>query len=152
MSKKGRDWYLKEVIGHLKSAFVNKLSTYTIEGPDKVLEWTGQPRQYWPKADIWLESPKKIVIVEIDNDSDPRRSLVKYWPFFEEYFSTNNQAIIQFIEVCKFGSTVGRGYGVLFDFMRKQLMNTYSGKLDIIFKERNNDSSHQMAQWIILKI
>ena len=152
MSKKGRDWYLKEVIEHLKSARVNKLSSYTIEGHDKVIEWTGQPRQYWSKADIWLESPIKIVIVEIDNDSDPGRSLVKYWPFFEDYFSANKQAIIQFIEICKFGSTVGGGYGVLFDFMREQFMSIYSGKLDILFRERNEESSHQMAQWIISKI
>lgn len=146
---RSRDWYLKEVVHHLQNSRIN---SYEILGPDHKVAWQGVPKKYWPKADIWLESRKKIVIVEIDNDSDPVRSLVKYWPFFQEHFQNEGAKDILFLEVCKFGGTVGKGYQELFRFVSEKFEAIYPHRFHSIFKERIQDDSMRTTRWIMTKL
>ena len=86
-------------------------------------------------------------MVEVDNDSDPGRSLVKYWPIIDEHFKTPEAKEIIFIEVWKGGTTIGKGYEELFRFMRSQFLKIYP-KLEIHFIERKKDTSDQIAKHI----
>jgi len=141
-----KDWYLKEVIKHPRAV---KGISYEIKGPDFKVKWSGVRNNLWPKADIWLESKNNIIIVEIDNNSDPVRSLIKYWPFFQEHFQDDESKEILFLEICEFGSTVGEGYKKLFDFISKKFADLYPNHFDSKFKIRTKDDSKVTAQWII---
>jgi hypothetical protein len=145
---KARDWFLKEVLQHLKNSNNSKLDEFNIEGPDKRIKWVNQPPKYWPRADIWFESEERIAIVEIDNDSDPGRSLVKYWPIIDEHFKNPVAKEVIFIEVWKGGTTVSRGYVELFKFMKIQFTKHYSS-LKIQFIDREKENSDQIAKQII---
>lgn len=149
LTRQRRDWYLKEVFCHLRNSQIN---FYELLGPDYKVAWPGVPKKFWPKADIWLESNEKIVIVEIDTDSDPVRSLVKYWPFFQEHFQSDVEKEILFLEVCKFGSTVGKGYQELFLFVSGKLEVNFPNRFNSIFKERIQDNSMKTTQWIMSKL
>ncbi len=54
-----------------------------IEDHSKIA-WAGHPRNTWPEADLVFERQGRRFIAECDEDSDPGRSLVKYWPILHK--------------------------------------------------------------------
>ena len=83
------------------------------------MEWAGHPRNTWPEADLVFERQERRFIVEYDEDSDPGRSLVKYWPILHK----ESKVPLTIIEVWKRGSTVGHSQVELAKWMGQGLSN-----------------------------
>lgn len=103
MHKKPREVFLANLLSDLDSRYPD----WQIKDHCRI-EIEGQPGNLWPQADILISMPGRRFIIEYDEDSDPGRSLVKYWPVLDE----SNHAIT-IIEVWKGGQTVGRSYATL---------------------------------------
>lgn len=106
------------------------------------IEWSGQPRSLWPEADIVIDTGARRFIVEYDEDSDPSRSLIKYWPIIER-----GGGFLTIIEVWKRGPTIGRGYAELAKWVGARLRGMYP-KFDYKFLERSDEASRPMAKAI----
>lgn len=107
------------------------------------MEWAGHPRNAWPEADVVIEMQGHRFIVEYDEDSDPGRSLVKYWPILHQA----SKAPLTIIEVWKRGSTVGQSQAELAKWMGtrfEQLHPSFAYK----FIERKDETASTIAQMI----
>ena len=110
------------------------------------IEWGGQPRSIWPEADILVHAGGRRFIIEYDEDSDPGRSLVKYWPVMQQ-----GKGPLTIIEVWERGSTVGQGYAELAKWMAARLMEMYP-TFDYKFVQRIDETSRSMAKTLTLII
>ena len=145
---KTRDQFLRSLLVAFKALVKNK-QAYHIKGPDELIEWPGKPKNIWPKADILVELPHHLIIIEIDEDSDPCRSVIKYWPYLENFFlNPAERRKLTLVEIWKRGGTIGRGYFELAQFIGKKFEKTFKG-FSYISKERHDESPEQIARWII---
>lgn len=85
------------------------------------IEWIGQSKSMWPEADLLIHSPRRRFVVEYDEDSDPSRSLAKYWPIIHQ----TDRVPLTVIEVWKRVPTIGRHYAELAKWMGARLMELY---------------------------
>lgn len=98
---------------------------------NKLIPWPGEEQQYWPKADIcgFLKSSGKFFIIEIDDQADPGRSVVKYWPLLhamsEESFKHEP---ILFLEISSRNGTLGDGYQKLAQFIGERFEELFKDK------------------------
>lgn len=138
MRRARREMFLIKLLSDLVSRYPN----WHTEDHCKI-KWEGQPRNIWPVADIVISMPGRQFIVEYDEDTDPGRNLVKYWPVIHE----SNQASLTIIEIWRKGPTIGRGYATLSKWMGTRLMKLYPGTI-YEFIERTDEP----AEYITYKI
>ena len=128
-------------VNALLSDLLAECSDWSVSDHRKI-EWSSQPRSLWPEADIVIDTGVRRFIVEYDEDSDPSRSLIKYWPIIER-----EGGLLTIIGVWKRGSTVGRGYAELAKWVGTRLREMYP-KFDYKFLERDDEASRPMAKAI----
>ena len=141
MGKKDREAFLADLLSDIASRYPD----WQIQDRRRI-EIAGQPGTLWPQADIVINMPGRYFIIEYDEDSDPGRSLVKYWPVLEDL----NRAIT-IIEVWKSGKTVGKSFATLAKWMGMRLMQLYPGTI-YEFIERTDESAEQITERIALMI
>jgi len=134
MRKKTREVFLANLLSDL----VSRYPDWQIKDHCRI-EIEGQTGNLWPQADILISMPGRRFIIKYDEDSDPGRSLVKYWPVLDE----SNHAIT-IIEVWKGGKTVGRGFATLAKWMGTRLMQLYPGTI-YEFIERTDEPAEQIT-------
>ena len=105
------------------------------------IEWAGQPRSFWPEADILINMPSRRFVIEYDENSDPGRSLTKYWPILH----VTGKAPLTIIEIWQRGPTIGRGYAELAEWMGARLRKLYP-LFVYEFIERRNEPSEEIAE------
>ena len=108
MSKREREIFLTTLLSDLLSQYPR----WRVDDHCRV-EWIGQPKSMWPEADVVIDMPARRFIIECDEDSDPGRSLIKYWPILYH----TNKAPLTIIELWKRGPTIGQGYAALAKWM-----------------------------------
>ena len=138
-----RDQFLLSLYNSLEK-LLRENGFYHIKGPNEPIEWPGQPKNLWPKADVIVDLPDIQVIIETDEDSDPCRSIIKYWPYLEKYAGRK----IMLIEIWKRGSTIGKGFFELAQFIGKKFEKTFP-EFSYLPKERHAESPQQMARWVL---
>lgn len=131
MSPTKREVFLTD----LYSELISRHPDWQIEDHCKI-EWDGHPRNLWPEADIAIIMPGRQFIVEYDEDSDPGRNLIKYWPVLDN----SNLLPLTIIEIWKKGNTIGQGYASLAQQMGTKMMELHPGSI-YVFIERNNESA-----------
>ena len=104
-------------------------------------EWAGQPKTMWPEADLLITMPSRRFVIEYDEDSDPGRSLTKYWPMLH----VTSKPRLTIIEIWKSGLTIGKGYAELAEWMGARLMELYP-LFVYKFIERSHEPSEEMAE------
>jgi len=100
------------------------------------------PESFWPKADLFIEKPDRQFIIEYDENSDPGRSLVKYWPCID-----SRDTPLTIIEIWKSGQTYGFTYGELAKWMGAKLEKLYPG-FHYEFTERVDEPPEAVAREI----
>ena len=126
----------------LLSELISRYPDWPIEDHYKI-EWEGQPKYYWPEADIVISLPGRQFIIEYDEDNDPGRSLTKYWPILDE----SGHISLTIIEVWKKGPAIGQGYATLAKWMGERLMKFYPGCI-FEFIERKDESAEVITDRI----
>lgn len=138
-----REAFLNDLLGYLRPKLEQK--KIAVMGPDIQVEWPGQPGNLWPRADAVLTEGASGLrfIVEDDEDSDPGRSLVKYWPYLDKYGSGS----FVYIGVWKRGQTYGEGFFKLAEFIAQKLVQFYpSFRCHLI--RRSTETAAQVAEEI----
>lgn len=109
----------------------------------KKIEWP-YPKSEWPgpEADILIDTPSRRFIIEDDNDCDPVRNLIKYWPIID----TDAKVPLTIIGIWKSGPTIGKGYGKLAEWVGKKLMGLYSPRFVYEFIERKDESAECITE------
>jgi hypothetical protein len=138
MSITKKEVFLKKLLSDLTSRYPE----WQIEDHCKI-KWEGQPENMWPEADIVVNMPGRRFIVEYDEDSDPSRSLIKYWPILHD----SNQGSLTIIEIWKNGQTAGQGYATLAKWVGTRLMELYPGTI-YEYIERTDESTEYICEKI----
>jgi len=107
------------------------------------VEWIGQPKNIWPEADIIIDTGQRRFIVEYDENSDPGRSLTKYWPILH-YAS---KVPVTLIQIWKRGRAIGLGYAEVVRWIAARLMELYPDFL-YEFIERTNEPARLVAKMV----
>lgn len=136
MAKQLREVFLTTLLSEL----ISKYTHWRIDDHYKI-EWRGQPHSFWPESDIIIDSPAGRFIVEYDEDSDPGRSLIKYWPVIQEM----KMPPLTLIEIWKGGSTIGQGYAELAKWIGVKLMELYP-MFSYNFIERTDETARIIAK------
>jgi hypothetical protein len=138
MPKRQREVFLTTLLSDLLSQYPQ----WRVDDHCKI-EWMGQPKNMWPEADLLIDTATRRFIVEYDEDSDPSRSLTKYWPIVHQ----TNQVPLTVIEVWKRGPTIGRGYAEVTKWMAARLMELYPTFV-YEFIERKDETTRIIAKRI----
>ena len=138
MSATSKDVILRTVLADLKS----KYPQWQIKDHFKI-EWMGHPSDTWPEADIVINTPGRRFVINYDEDSDPGRSLTKYWPILHEPFDIP----LTIIQVWKRGIAIGDAFAILAKWMGIRLMKLYPGTIHE-FIEITHESVEVIAQKI----
>jgi len=138
VSKQQREVFLRNLLSELLSRYTH----WHIYDHYKV-EWIDHPKNLWPESDIIIDIPKGRFIVEYDEDSDPGRSIIKYWPIIHDRKDGN----ISIIEIWKRGPTIGRGYAELAKWIGQRMMELYPG-FTYIFIEKTEETAKVIAMEI----
>jgi hypothetical protein len=138
MPRRQRETFLNALVSDMMA----ESSGWTISDHLKI-EWSGQPRNLWPEADIVIDTGGRRFIVEYDEDSDPGRSIIKYWPIIER-----SKGSLTIIEVWKRGSTIGEGYAELAMWVAAKLETLYP-TFHYCFVERTDETSRSIAGTLI---
>jgi len=139
----------KEFLGQI-CAFLKEYAQdkgYQIHSEYKI-PWPEIEETLWRKADIMIEAPTRTFFIEVDIDSDPCYSIVKYWPYLEEVFQKQPDAKITLIEIWKRGGTCGKGYFELAKFIGKKLEEMFQG-FSCILVEISSETPEDIARQII---
>ena len=137
MTRQQSELFLRTLVSDLLA----ECSHWSISDHCKI-EWSGRPRNMWPEADILIDTGTRRFIIEYDEDSDPGRSLTKYWPIVH-----HEKGLLTIIEVWKRGSTVGRGHAELAKWMATRLKEMYP-TFDYELLERIEETSRPIARAI----
>jgi len=133
--QKQKEPFLISLISELKSRYPN----WRIEDHFKI-EWSSYSQNLWPEADLLIETPGRRFIIEYDEDSDPGRSIIKYWPTIHDRKGDN----ISIIEIWRRGSTIGQGYAELAKWIGQRMMELYPG-FAYMFIERADETVKVIA-------
>jgi len=138
----GTDIRGKAFVSKLFSELSSLLPQHSINS-ECAIPWYNQPRSLWPKADLLIEKTERWFIIEYDEDSDPGRSLIKYWPYIDSARGTP----LTVIEIWRRGPTIGSGFAELAKWMGKKLEELYP-----LFHYKFIDRAHEAAPAIAQKI
>ena len=138
----GTDIRGKAFVSKLFSELSSLLPQHSINS-ECAIPWYNQPRNLWPKADLLIEKPALWFIIEYDEDSDPGRSLTKYWPRID----LAGGIPLTIIEIWKRGSTIGLGFAELAKWMGRKLEELYPS-FRYEFIERTDEEAQAIAQKI----
>lgn len=114
------------------------------------VEWPSELNTlFWPQADIWITNKKlkTTFIIEHDEDSDPGRSLVKYWPYLDKH-KRQKPEIVVIIGLWRRGATFGEGYSKLAKFMGEKLEKLYPF-FRYTFMEHRSETAEESAHEIV---
>ena len=133
-----REVFLKKLIVELQALYPQLKHHFKIEWPYPKSKWPG------PQADILIETdtPSCRFIIEDDNDCDPVKSLIKYWPIID----TDAKVPLTIIGIWKRGPTTGEGYGKLAEWVGTKLMGLYSPHFVYRFIERKDESAKSLTE------
>jgi len=120
MSATSKEVFLKGVVSELK----NEYPQWPIEDHFK-LQWIGQPSDTWPEADIVIDMPRRRVVINYDEDSDPVSSLTRYWPILHD----QGHVSLTIIQIWQRGKATGDGYATLARWTGMRLMELYPGTI-----------------------
>jgi hypothetical protein len=86
-----------------------------LDPPEKRIPWPNQPTTLWPQADISGRlATGEVFIVEVDDQADSVRSVVKYWPLLHAVANGDfGYPPICLVEVSAVCSTYGTGFQLL---------------------------------------
>ncbi len=100
-----------------------------------------------PTADIFIDiNEDKISIIEVDDNNDCGRSIVKYWPLlynFEKSEMKNRKLI--FFGVFRKGDTYGVGYKILAEFIGQRFNEYYPDFFKFYFIDAYNKNAEDIA-------
>jgi len=136
MAKRQREVFLRTLLSDLLS----QCPQWRVDDHCKI-EWKGQPKNMWPEADLLIDTAKRRFIVEYDEDSDPSRSLTKYWPIIHQA----NKIPLTIIEIWERGSTIGLGYAEVTKWIAARLVELYPGFF-YEFIERKDETARLIAK------
>ena len=94
------------------------------------LEWEGSAPNLWPAPDAcgWLR-PGELFIVEIDDQADPGRSIVKYWPLLKRVARGDYEVQrIVYLAISSPNATFGAGYEALADFCGAEFSKLFGSR------------------------
>ena len=120
MSKTSREVFLRTILANLRPLYPQ----WQIEDHCKI-EWAGQPSNIWPEADIIIDIPGRRFIIDYDEDNDPGRNLIKYWPILHE----QDNISLTIIQVWKRGKSTDDDVPLLTRWMGARLMKLYPGNI-----------------------
>lgn len=104
-----------------------------------------------PTADIFIDiNEDKIAIIEVDDNNDCSRSIVKYWPLLHDYGKSEmeNKKLI-FFEIFRRGDTYGQGYKILADFIGQRFNEYYTDFFKLYFIDAYNMNAEDIANKVI---
>lgn len=136
MTKQQREVFLTDLLSELLSRY----NQWHMLDHCKI-EWINQPKNLWPESDIIIDTHTGRFIVEYDEDSDPGRSLIKYWPIIHE----NQKSPLTLIEIWSRGPTIGKGYAELAKWVGEKIMELYP-MFVYRFVERTDKTAKVIAQ------
>lgn len=138
MSKRQTEIFLTTLLSDLLSQYPQ----WYVDGHCKI-KWRGQPKKMWPEADLVIDVPARRFIIEYDEDSDPGRTIIKYWPILYQ----TNQVPLTIIQIWKRGPKTGQGYATLAKWMGARLMELYP---TFIYEsiERKDETSRKIVKKI----
>lgn len=131
-----KEVFLTELLSVLRSQYPE----WNVRDHCKIA-WRSQPEIIWPQADLLI--PERRVIVECDENSDPGRSLTKYWPLID----LGRGGHLTVIEVWKRGPTFGFGFAEIAKWMGRKLMRLYPS-FRYEFIERRDETADTIAKQI----
>jgi len=108
------------------------------------IEWAGQPRNRWPKADILIAVPAHLIAIEYCDDIDPLKNLIKYWPIF----SSSPDSSITLIQIWKRGTKIRRSHTELTRWTGNRLMEVHPN-FSYLFIEKRNRSVEAISDELI---
>jgi len=117
---------------------------------EEKLPWPEQGHQLWPQADIVGNlKDGSLLVIEVDDHSDPARSISKYWPLLHaiDEGSFAHPRIV-FVEVFSQDPTFGYGYGLLGRFIGARLAELYPDSFRFRFINKEGKSSDDIAKEI----
>ena len=137
MVHRKREVFLTELVSELRQRYPNLQD-------HKKIEWLAYPESFWPEpqADILIDTPSRRFIIEDDNDCDPGRSIIKYWPMLD----ADTKVSLTIIGIWKRGQTTGEGYGKLAEWMGTKLMGLYTPRFVYRFIERKDESAKSISE------
>lgn len=106
---------------------------------------------FCPTADIFIDINKdKVSIIEVDDNNDCSRSVVKYWPLLYNYKKSEikNRKLI-FFEIFKRGDTYGSGYKKLAEFIGERFNEYYPDFYKFYFIDAYNKYFENITNKII---
>ncbi len=139
MSTAAKEVFLTALISEL----VSRYPKWPIEHHCKV-QCMGQPKNIWPEADIVINMPGRQFIVEYDEDCDPGRNLVKYWPILNH----NKRASLTIIEVWKGGRLIACGFPMIAKWVNARLEELCPGTI-YEFIERTDEPAKLIANKVV---
>jgi len=139
VTKQQREVFLTDLLSELLSGY----SRWEIYDHRRI-EWVGHTKNLWPESDIVIDTHNRRFIVEYDEDSDPGRSLIKYWPIIHE----NQKSQLTLIEVWRRGQTIGKGYAELSKWIGERLMTLYP-MFVYRFVERTSETAKEIAREVV---
>ncbi len=135
MSTAAKEVFLTALISEL----VSRYPKWPIEDHCKV-QCMGQPKNMWPEADIVINMPGRQFIVAYDEDCEPGRNLVKYWPII----CHNKRLSLTIIEVWKGGRLITCGFHMIAKWINARLEEHFSGTI-YEFIERTDEPAELIA-------
>jgi len=118
-----------------------------LDRPDTAIEWPGKPRPLWPRADIsgHLQTGERF-IVEVDDHSDPARSLGKYWPLIHAtHVGEYEHPPIEYFCMSSRDATFGTGFEDLARFMGQRFMCLYPSTFRFAITELRGKTADALA-------
>lgn len=118
MIETSREVFLRTIITKIRDQYPQ----WQVDDHCKV-EWPGRPIDLWPEADIVIDMPGRRFIINYDENNDPGRNLIKYWPVLHE----TDTVSLSIIQVWKRGKSIDDNLGILTRWMGNRLMELYPG-------------------------
>lgn len=115
--------------------------------PETRMPWPGQMANVAPIADITAQLVDgRMLVVEIDDQCDPCRSVIKYWPLLDAMASGSfEHPSLHFVEISSPNSTYGAGFQALAQFIGQRFSQLYPGLFEFTYLPLRDQSAESTA-------